>query len=148
MSKGTAESPSLGFAHRKTLRVATKGAYESVSYQKFKLVMEEGPEADKEYLMEKDRIKVGSAPDNDLRDGTRAVDLAHVVVAALRNPATLDTLAAALAEAGRFDEAVAVMEEAFLLNASAGTTTNEDLDARISLYRAGKAYRQPEMPGS
>ncbi len=87
---------------------------------------------------------LATAPDNDLRDGTRAVNLAHVVVAALRNPATLDTLAAALAQAGRFDEAVVVMEEALLLNASVGTIANEELEARVSLYRAGKAYRQPD----
>jgi len=82
MSKGTAESPSLGFAHRKTLRVATKGTYESVSYQKFKLVMEEGPEANNEFLMEKDRIKVGSAPDNDLVIEHDTVSRYHFVIEA------------------------------------------------------------------
>lgn len=91
---------------------------------------------------------LATAPDDDLRDGTRAEELARLVVETLRNPATLDTLAAALAETGDFDEAVSVMEEAIRLSAAAPTTANKGLEARVSLYRAGKAYRQPELPGS
>jgi len=87
---------------------------------------------------------LATAPDDDVRDGARAVELAQSVVETLRSPSTLDTLAAALAETGRFDEAVAMMEEALRLNASVPTTKTESLTTRINLYRSGRAYRQSE----
>ncbi len=64
--KGTIESPSLAFSNKKTMSIVRHGSQDSVSFQKFKLVMEEGPEVGREFLVDRDRIRVGSAPDNDL----------------------------------------------------------------------------------
>ncbi len=64
--RGTSESPGLGFAHRKTLQVAHRGGEQSITFQKFKLVMEQGPEVGRELEIDRERIRIGSAPDNDL----------------------------------------------------------------------------------
>ena len=64
--RGTSESPSLGFAHRKTLQVAQRDGQQSITFQKFKLVEEQGPEVGRELVIDSERIRVGSAPDNDL----------------------------------------------------------------------------------
>ena len=60
-----------------------------------------------------------------------------------RHPALLDTLAAAYAAAGRFDDAVATAEEAHKL---AVESELEQLavaiHARLALYRHGQAFRE------
>jgi len=56
------------------------------------------------------------------------------------SPAVLDTLAAAYAEAGRFDDAVRTMEKACELIGEGGPA--EELRARLDLYRAGRPYRE------
>ncbi len=63
---GTCESPSLGFASRKTLQVAYRGDEQSITFRKFKLVIEQGPDIGREFIIDRERTRVGSAPDNDL----------------------------------------------------------------------------------
>ncbi|HSN53400.1 MAG TPA: tetratricopeptide repeat protein, partial [Candidatus Sulfomarinibacteraceae bacterium] len=86
---------------------------------------------------------LATAPEARLRDGPRAVELATSAVSSMRAPATLDTLAAALAEAGRFDEAVAVLEEALRIAGGVNSPTTGDLEARLRGYRAGRPHRSP-----
>jgi tetratricopeptide (TPR) repeat protein len=85
---------------------------------------------------------LATAPDAEDRDGARAVELARGVVAIRSNAATLDTLAAALAEAGRFEEAVAVAEAAVQANNVAAMIARPVLDARLELFRSGLPYHQ------
>ncbi len=49
---------------------------------------------------------LATAPDAQLRDGTEAIRLARQAVANSTDTKSLDTLAAAYAEAGQFDKAV------------------------------------------
>ena len=84
---------------------------------------------------------LATTPAAELRNGERAVELAERSVAVLRVPATLDTLAAALAETGRFDEAVATVEEAILSNQRNRVMSPDDLETRRKLYRSGRPYR-------
>lgn len=84
---------------------------------------------------------LATTPDPDLRDGERAVTLARRTVKRLRVPASLDTLAAALAETGRFDEAVATLEEAIDDERRPHGPPPDALEARLALYRAGLPYR-------
>jgi arylsulfatase A-like enzyme/Flp pilus assembly protein TadD len=89
---------------------------------------------------------LATSPDASLRDGTRAVTVAERAVAltSRREPRVLDVLAAALAEAGRFDDAVAAAREAETL-AAAGSAPA--LVAAIAARRAGyerdSPYRRP-----
>ncbi len=59
-------------------------------------------------------LLLAAAPEDSLRDGEQAVRLAELAVRRLgrRDPTVLNALAAAYAEAGRFDEAVATMQRA------------------------------------
>ena len=57
-------------------------------------------------------------------------------------PAVLDTLAAAYAEAGRFSEAVATVSKALELLTPQREALAKDLRGRLELYEAGKPYRE------
>jgi tetratricopeptide (TPR) repeat protein len=79
------------------------------------------------------------------RDGAEAVTLAEQAVqrSGGMNPQFLDTLAAAYAEEGRFQEAVSVGTRAFELAVGAGKNgIAAEIENRLTLYRAGKAVRQ------
>jgi len=79
-----------------------------------------------------------------LRNGTEAVELAEraVNLAGDRQPALLDTLAAAYAETGRFPEAAETARRALEMAIGQGDQRLvEGLRARIELYRARTAFR-------
>jgi Flp pilus assembly protein TadD len=77
------------------------------------------------------------------RDGPRAVQLAEWAckATAYKSPPLLDTLAAAYAEVGQFDQAVRTTVAAIEIvrNSKASTAT---LESRLELYKAGKPYRE------
>lgn len=86
------------------------------------------------------------APDVELRDGARAVELASKAERSAGNgntAADLDTLAAAYAEAGRYSEAVATARRA--LDAAGGhEVLAADIRKRLELYQAGSPYHESE----
>lgn len=87
---------------------------------------------------------LATAEDDDLRDGAAAVRLAEEVCLATghRDAGTLATLAAAYAEAGRFDEATRTNERARSLAAAGGLDElAASLSKRQELYRARRPYR-------
>lgn len=89
---------------------------------------------------------LATCPVAELRDGKEAVRLAEHVCAdaAWREPATLDTLAAAYAEAGRFDQAVATLEQAIEMAGASGKAAGvEEMQSRLALYKAREPYRMP-----
>ena len=77
----------------------------------------------------------------DLRDGPSAVALAEAAVQGTekKNASLLDTLAAAYAEAGRYDQAVATQKEAIALLPI--ENQNNEYAARLKLYEAKTPYR-------
>jgi len=84
-------------------------------------------------------------PDPAVRNGTEAVRLAQSAsVAAGGNDAhALDVLAAAFAEAGRFDDAVRTAERALqLAGGSTGGEARDAAEARLALYRSGRPFRR------
>ena len=83
-------------------------------------------------------------PNASIRNGAEAVELARraVQLSDRRDPAILDTLAAACAEAGRFSEAVTTAEQALALTSSQNNNTLADaIRARIRLYQDNSPYR-------
>ncbi len=83
-------------------------------------------------------------PDPRVRNGAEAVRFAEAAVSApgFRDARTVDVLAAAYAEAGRFSEAVIAEEQALaLVRASTGGETDPRGEERLSLYREGRAFR-------
>jgi serine/threonine-protein kinase len=77
-----------------------------------------------------DEIRDGSAA---LRDATRACELTDYAA-----PGYLDTLAAAHAEAGRFEDAIRWQEKAIKL---VTPDQRPEYETRLALYRAEKPYR-------
>lgn len=83
--------------------------------------------------------------DPALRNGKLAVEIMERLLEdpEYRVPSLLDTLAAAYAEAGRFDEAVnAELEAIAALPADAVGPAVDAMRERVELYRSGQAYRQ------
>ena len=75
----------------------------------------------------------------------RAVELAEGAnrLTGGKDAATLDTLAAAFAEAGRFDEAIRTVQTAIdLMRANGQTEQTQPLQQRLRLYQAGQPFRQ------
>ena len=84
-------------------------------------------------------------PEAKCRNGPEAIRLAMRAVTLTRrgNPNTLDTLAAAYAEAGRFPEAVRAAQTAVQLAATAGQTNLVgEIQVRLKLYQAQQPYRE------
>ena len=82
---------------------------------------------------------LATCPDASFRDGSRAVDIAAQAndLTGGENPLILHTLAAALAEAGRFPEAVETAQRALsLANSQGATTLAADLQSELKLYQA------------
>jgi tetratricopeptide (TPR) repeat protein len=86
---------------------------------------------------------LATAADAGLRDGAEAVRLAEEVRGRMgrEDAGVLDTLAAAYAAAGRFDEAVQTAQRGLELARSAGDAPlAEQIAARLTSYESGKAY--------
>lgn len=89
--------------------------------------------------------QLAAGSDASLRNGKEAVDLALKAVnsTGAQNPAVLDTLAAAYAEAGRFAEAVQTARRAAALAAHRNESElAKSIAARIVLYEAGKPFHE------
>lgn len=88
---------------------------------------------------------MATSPDDRLRDGRRAVAYAEKAVD--NSPPDinfLDTLAAAYAEAGRFDEAVAIENRIISLLAKARQPDAISMHVkRMNHYEEGRPYREP-----
>ena len=86
---------------------------------------------------------MATAPDATLRNAPQAIQIGERLaeLTARKEPKPLDTLAAAYAEAGRFDEAVATAREAAALAETQGLTNlASKIKSRASLYGKGRAY--------
>ena len=84
-------------------------------------------------------------PNASVRDGAEAVALAQraVKLSGGREPAILDTLAAAYAEAGRFSEAVKTAQKAIdLATQQNRQTLAASIKARRQLYEAKTPFRE------
>ena len=90
--------------------------------------------------------ELATSPDAKIRDGTRAVELAESACEQTHYRMTImvGTLAAAYAEAGRFDDAIATGQKACALASELGETNllkrNQEL---VALYLAHQPYHEP-----
>lgn len=84
---------------------------------------------------------LATSPEDRVRDGVTAVNLAKQAVALSDTPTAHDALAAAYAEAGRFDEAVAEQRRTMEMMRKQGLTADPSFDARLTLYMQRHPYR-------
>ncbi len=141
-----------------SMRLDPQSAYPHLHYAMCLSAQRQGREAIQEYrkaLELNDQLSMAdnnlawmlaSHPDPKIRNGREAVELGERACRLTDNeqPFYLGTLAAAYAEAGRFNDAVATAEKARDLARKAGleklAERNEQL---LKLYRAGQPYREP-----
>jgi hypothetical protein len=82
----------------------------------------------------------------EYRNGEEALTRARLANEATRgrDPGVLDTLAAAYAEVGRFEDAAQVAAEAVAIARSAGQIAlARGIEAHLAEYRAGRPHREP-----
>ncbi|MBI5724063.1 MAG: glycosyltransferase family 39 protein [Planctomycetes bacterium] len=94
---------------------------------------------------------LATCPDESVRDPAGAVRLAHQACQAVRYADTeyLETLAAAQARAGQYDQAVKTASSAIEQARSAGKTALAGrIAAQRELYRSGRPYTQPRNPAA
>jgi hypothetical protein len=102
---------------------------------------------DEPFLLNRLGWLLATSPEDDVRDGARAVEVAERAVRITRrdDATSLDTLAAAYAETGRFDAAVAAAREAITVATRKGPAALlPELNARLVAYQA----RQPSRESS
>ena len=87
---------------------------------------------------------LATSPENKYRDGPRAVQLAEFACKATgyKSPPLLDTLAAAYAEVGQFEQAIRITLQAIELVRSNPKASTATLESRLKLYREGRPYRE------
>lgn len=88
---------------------------------------------------------LATQPEPALRDGPEATRLAlrAVILTGKSNPGMLDTLAAAYAESGRFNEAVTTAESAIQYASAAGQTNLvQEIETRLKSYQAQHPCRE------
>lgn len=89
---------------------------------------------------------LATSPDSSIRNGTEALTLAQKAneVTKGKHPAVLDSLAAAYAEQGRFEEAVKIAATAKELAASQknGSSLVPGIEDRLRLYEKHSPYRE------
>jgi tetratricopeptide (TPR) repeat protein len=92
---------------------------------------------------------LATCPEASPRNGNKAVELARQAntLTGGKNPLILHTLAAALAETGRFSEAVETAQRALqLAGAQSNTGLAGQLQSELKLYQAGNPYHLPAQP--
>ncbi len=88
---------------------------------------------------------LATTTDDDLRDGREALSLSERLCrgSTRRVPTYIDTLAAAHAELGHYDQAASAAETALALALEAGEASlAQKVRARLALYRSGRPYRE------
>lgn len=82
-------------------------------------------------------------PDAGCRNGEKAVETAKKAVEMNPGPDTLDTLAAAYAEAGNFEDAVSTQKSMIAsLNAESSAQKMSEYMKRLEAYQAGRPWRE------
>ncbi|NIS52951.1 MAG: protein kinase [Phycisphaerae bacterium] len=87
---------------------------------------------------------LATSPSAECRDGAKAVEIATKAceLTNWKNANFIDTLAAAYAEAGEFDEAVKWQNEAIKLLSPEVEGPPPNMEKRLKLYQSGQPYRE------
>lgn len=104
-----------------------------------------GVAPDNPFLLSRLGWLLATSPEDAVRNGARAVELGEKTVrlTARQDTMSLETLAAAYAEAGRFDDAVAVAREALALAGRQGNQAMvSELNGWLSVLAAGQKLRE------
>ena len=115
----------------------------ALAAEQFGLAVKAAP--DRPFLLNRLAWLLATSPEDSIRDGTRAVGLAEraVSITGRQDIMSLETLSAAYAEVGRFEDAVTVGREALALAERQGNeTVARDLARRIPTFEMRQKYRE------
>lgn len=90
---------------------------------------------------------LATCPDEKYRDGKEAIQLAQKALEIRMEPAFMDTFAAAYAEAGKFEEAIATQEKAIsMLNKTwfMKIISRNEYVERLNAYKAHRPWRSAD----
>jgi len=135
--------PSMPEVSVSLARLFWMGGRHAEAIQVLLRAVEQAP--DNAALLAETAALLSTAPEAELRDGERALQLAERAVQMTPQPTLqmLDALASSLAEVGRFDEAVAAAEQAVAqATAAAAERSVREFTAKAELYRQHKPLRR------
>jgi tetratricopeptide (TPR) repeat protein len=119
----------------------------SDSLSQLKMAIDEDP--NRAFALRVAANLLATCPDSAVRNGSEAVALADKAkqLSQGKDPSVLDTLSAAYAETGQFEEAIAEEEQAVGLSEREG---NSSLESRLKAHLAHYAAKEPlrEAPGN
>ena len=130
-------------AHANLAEAYAASGRRALAAQQFALALEAAP--DRPFLLNRLAWLLATSPEDSIRDGARAVELAErsVSITGRQDVMSLETLSAAYAEVGRFAEALGIGREALALaEQRSDEATATALAHRLQLFEIKQKYRE------
>jgi tetratricopeptide (TPR) repeat protein len=137
--------PDYTSAHANLAEAYGASGQRALAAQQFALALKAAP--DKPFLLNRLAWLLATSPEDSVRNGPRAVELAEraVSITGRQDIMSLETLSAAYAEVGRFEDAVRVAREALAQAERQGNdAAARDLAHRIPGFEMRQKYREAQ----
>ncbi len=121
-------------------RIHTDGEHVPVDYRKALAYLEQASVVSKMDLLNEFAWFLATCPDETIRDGRRALEYAQLAVGIYESAGRVDTLAAAYAAVGDFEQARFHQQQAIELAEQEGWDSGEHLHRRLELYQQGQTW--------
>jgi Tfp pilus assembly protein PilF len=133
LERALALDPEYTTAHGNLAEAYAARGQRALAAQQFALAVAVAP--DRPFFLNRLGWLLATSPEDGVRNGPRAVEVAEraVSLTARQDTMSLDTLSAAYAEAGRFDDAVATARGAA-----------SELAGRLRLFQMRQKFREPK----
>jgi Flp pilus assembly protein TadD len=145
LQRALALDPEYTSAHGNLGEAYAASGNRRLAVQQFSLAVNAAPETP--FLLNRLAWLLATSPEDSIRNGPRAVELARKAVTITRrqDAMSLETLSAAYAEVGRFDDALKVGREALALSERENNESMAaDLARRMQLFERREKYRLQE----
>jgi Tfp pilus assembly protein PilF len=145
LERALALDPEYTTAHGNLAEAYAARGQRALAAQQFALAVAVAP--DRPFFLNRLGWLLATSPEDGVRNGPRAVEVAEraVSLTARQDTMSLDTLSAAYAEAGRFDDAVATAREAVALAERQGNRgAASELAGRLRLFQMRQKFREPK----
>jgi tetratricopeptide (TPR) repeat protein len=144
LQRALALDPDYTRAHANLAEAYASRGKRASAAEQFALAVQADP--DNPFLLNRLAWLLATSPEASVRNGSRAVELAEHAAAITRREdvMSMETLSAAYAEAGRFEDAVITGRAALALAEKQGNeSTAVDLARRLPMFEMRQKYREP-----
>jgi tetratricopeptide (TPR) repeat protein len=145
LERALALDPEYHSAHANLAEAYAAVGHRAQAAQEFAHAVDVAP--DNPFLLNRLAWLLATSPEDAVRNGSRAVELAQksVSITTRQDAMSLETLSAAYAEVGRFDDALATGREALALAERQGNEAMAtELARRLPLFEQHQKYRERE----